>query len=58
MNKKIVTVELPQETRYIENIQYGEIGIAADMLKADDALQEVRIVTSFKRPEPTKENTT
>ncbi|TFG94770.1 hypothetical protein E4H12_14595 [Candidatus Thorarchaeota archaeon] len=58
VNKKIVTVELPQETRYIENIQYGEIGIAADMLKADDNLQEVRIVTSFKRPEPSKENST
>jgi peptidylprolyl isomerase len=56
--KKVVTVELPQETRYIENIQYGEIGIAADMLKADDNLEEVRIVTSFKRPEPPKENTT
>lgn len=58
VNKKVVTVELPQETRYIENIQYGEIGIAADMLKADEALQEVRIVTSFKRPESPKENTT
>ena len=58
MKKKVVTVELPQETRYIENIQYGEIGIAADILKADDAIEEVRIVTSFKRPEPPKENTT
>ena len=58
MKKKVVTVELPQETRYIENIQYGEIGIASDILKADDAIEEVRIVTSFKRPEPPKENTT
>lgn len=58
MKKKIVTVELPQETRYIENIQYGEIGIAADILKAAEDINEVRIVTSFKRPEPPSENTT
>ncbi len=56
--KNIVTVELPQETRYIENIQYGEIGIAGDILKADESIQEVKILTSFKRPEPPKENTT
>jgi FKBP-type peptidyl-prolyl cis-trans isomerase 2 len=58
IKKKVVTVELPQETRYIENIQYGEIGIAADILKADDGIEEVIIQTSFKRPEPPKENTT
>ena len=58
IKKKVVTVELPQETRYIENIQYGEIGIASDILKADDNIQEVIIQTSFKRPEPPKENTT
>ena len=58
MKKKIVTLELPQETRYIENIQYGEIGIAADILKAIEDIQEVKIITSFKRPEPTSENTT
>ena len=58
VSKKVATIELPQETRYIENIQYGEIGIAADMLKAAEDLVEVRIVTSFKKPEPPKENTT
>ncbi len=58
MAKKVVTVELPQETRYIENIQYGEIGIAADILKAAEDVEEVKIVTSFKRPEPPKENVT
>jgi len=58
MSKKVVTVELPQETRYIENIQYGEIGIAADILKAAEDVDEVKIVTSFKRPEPPKENVT
>jgi len=56
--KNLVTVELPQETRYIENIQYGEIGIASDILKADESIQEVKIQISFKRPEPPKENTT
>lgn len=58
VNKKIITVELPQETRYIENIQYGEIGIAADILKAVEDIDEVKIVTSFKRPEQPKENIT
>ncbi|MGY5871551.1 MAG: FKBP-type peptidyl-prolyl cis-trans isomerase [Candidatus Thorarchaeota archaeon] len=58
IKKKVVTVELPQETRYIENIQYGEIGIASDILKAAEDVEEVRIVTSFKRPEPPSENTT
>ena len=56
--KNVVTVELPQETRYIENIQYGEIGIASDILKADESIKEVKIQISFKRPEPPKENTT
>ncbi|MBN2230921.1 MAG: FKBP-type peptidyl-prolyl cis-trans isomerase [Candidatus Thorarchaeota archaeon] len=58
VKKNTVTVELPQETRYIENIQYGEIGIAADILKADDGIDEVKIVTTFKRPEPPKDNVT
>ncbi|TFG32214.1 hypothetical protein EU527_10630 [Candidatus Thorarchaeota archaeon] len=58
LSKKTVTVELPQETRYIENIQYGEIGIAADILKAADDIDEVKIVVSFKRPDPLKENVT
>jgi len=58
MSKKVITVELPQETRYIENIQYGEIGIAADILKAAEDVEEVKIVTTFKRPERPKENQT
>jgi len=56
--KKVVTVELPQETRYIENIQYGEIGIAADILKAAEDIDEVKIITTFKRPERKAENQT
>jgi peptidylprolyl isomerase len=58
MSKKVVTVDLPQETRYIENIQYGEIGIAADILKAAEDVEEVKIVTTFKRPERPTENQT
>lgn len=58
MSKKTVTVELPQETRYIENIQYGEIGIAADILKAAEDIEEVKIVTTFKRPDRQAENQT
>jgi peptidylprolyl isomerase len=58
VSKKTVTVELPQETRYIENIQYGEIGIAADILKAAEDVDEVKIVTTFKRPEKQAENQT
>jgi FKBP-type peptidyl-prolyl cis-trans isomerase 2 len=58
MSKKTVTVELPQETRYIENIQYGEIGIAADILKAAEDVDEVKIITTFKRPERQTENQT
>ena len=57
-SKKVVTVELPQETRYIENIQYGEIGIAADILKAAEEIDEVKIMTIFKRPERKAENQT
>jgi peptidylprolyl isomerase len=58
VSKKTVTVELPQETRYIENIQYGEIGIAADILKAVEDTEEVKIVTTFKRQERQAENQT
>jgi FKBP-type peptidyl-prolyl cis-trans isomerase 2 len=52
MKKKTVTIEWGEETRFIENIQYGEYGIAQDILKALEDLEEVKIVTSFKRPPP------
>lgn len=58
MTQKIVTIELGEETRFIENIQYGEYGIAQDILKAIEEIEEVRIVTSFKRPKPLPTNTT
>ncbi|MDF1538002.1 MAG: FKBP-type peptidyl-prolyl cis-trans isomerase [Candidatus Thorarchaeota archaeon] len=55
---KVITIELPKESRYIENIQYGEIGIASDALKVMEKAKEVRLVTVWPRPEPPKENTT
>ncbi|TFG13088.1 peptidylprolyl isomerase [Candidatus Thorarchaeota archaeon] len=52
---KTVTIELPKETRYIENIQYAEIGIAADLLKVFEQADEVKMVVTFERPEEPKE---
>ncbi len=53
--KKIVTIEMPKETRYIQDVQYAEIGIAADALKVFDDAKEVKLVVTFDRP---KENVT
>jgi peptidylprolyl isomerase len=53
---KVVTVELPKETRYVENIQYAEIGIAADALKVIEDATEIKMVVTWPRPEPLKEN--
>ena len=55
---KTITIELPKESRYIENIQYGEIGIAADALKVVEKAKEVKLITVWPRPEEPKENTT
>jgi FKBP-type peptidyl-prolyl cis-trans isomerase 2 len=51
---KVVTVNLPKESRYIQDVQYAEIGIAADLLKVHEAAQEVKLVVTFERPEPPK----
>ncbi|MHA3962538.1 MAG: FKBP-type peptidyl-prolyl cis-trans isomerase [Candidatus Thorarchaeota archaeon SMTZ1-45] len=56
--KKIVTIEMPKETRYIQDIQYAEIGIAADALKVFDDAKEVKLVVTFDRPKPIEGNTT
>jgi len=48
---KTITIELPKESRYVENINYAEIGIAADALKVIDKADEVKIVTTWLRPE-------
>jgi FKBP-type peptidyl-prolyl cis-trans isomerase 2 len=55
---KTITIELPKESRYIENIQYAEIGIAADALKVIEKAAEVKLVITWPRPEPPKENST
>lgn len=56
--RKIITIEMPKETRYIQDVQYAEIGIAADALKVVPKAKEVKLVVTFDRPEPPKENTT
>ncbi|MFW9927539.1 MAG: FKBP-type peptidyl-prolyl cis-trans isomerase [Candidatus Thorarchaeota archaeon] len=53
--KKIVSVELPKETRYIQDVAYAEIGIAADALKVIPDAKEVKLIVTFDRP---KENVT
>ena len=55
---KTVTIELPKESRYIENIQYAEIGIAADTLKVVEKAKEVKMIVTWERPEAAKENVT
>ena len=56
--KKIVTIEMPKETRYIQDVQYAEIGIAADALKVFAYAKEVKLVVTFDRPKPLEGNTT
>ncbi|MBY8997467.1 MAG: peptidylprolyl isomerase [Candidatus Thorarchaeota archaeon] len=56
--KKIVTIEMPKETRYIQDVQYAEIGIAADVLKVFADAKEVKLVVTFDRPKPLEGNTT
>jgi FKBP-type peptidyl-prolyl cis-trans isomerase 2 len=58
IEKKTVTIELPKETRYIQDIQYAEIGIAADALKVFDDAKEVKLVVTFDRPKPVETNVT
>jgi len=55
---KTITINLPKESRYIENIQYAEIGIAADALKVVEKAKEVKLVITWPRPDPPKENST
>ncbi|MFW9975642.1 MAG: FKBP-type peptidyl-prolyl cis-trans isomerase [Candidatus Thorarchaeota archaeon] len=56
--KKTVTIEMPKETRYVQDIQYAEIGIASDALKVFDDAKEVKLVVTFDRPKPVEQNTT
>jgi FKBP-type peptidyl-prolyl cis-trans isomerase 2 len=50
-----ITIELPKESRYIEGIQYAEIGIAADALKVNEKADEVKFIITYERPEKPKE---
>lgn len=54
-DKEVITIEIPKETRYIEGVQYAEIGIAADVLKLNKDLKQVKFIVIYDRP---KENTT
>jgi FKBP-type peptidyl-prolyl cis-trans isomerase 2 len=54
IDKKIITIELPKESRYLQDIQYAEIGVAADALKVIEDAEEVRMVVRYERPEPPK----
>lgn len=54
IDKKVITIELPKESRYLQDIQYAEIGIAADALKVVEDAEEVKMVVTYQRPEPPK----
>ena len=49
-----VTIELPKESRYIEGVQYAEIGIAMDALKVCENAKQVKLVVTFDRPDENK----
>lgn len=48
---KTVTVDFPMESRYIEGIQYAEIGVAMDTLRVIPDSEKVKIVVTYERPE-------
>ncbi len=48
---KTVTVDFPMESRYVEGIQYAEIGVAMDTLKVIPDSEKVKIVVTYERPE-------
>ena len=52
---KTVTIEFPQASRYIEGIQYAEIGVASDALKVIEKAKKIKFVVTYERPEPPKE---
>jgi FKBP-type peptidyl-prolyl cis-trans isomerase 2 len=54
IEKKVITIELPKESRYLQDVQYAEIGIAADALKVIEDAEKVKMVITYERPEPPK----
>ncbi len=45
-----ITVDLPKETRYVEGVQYAEIGIARDLLQILESVKKIRFVVTYERP--------
>ncbi len=49
---KTITIEFPKESRYIQDFQYAEIGVAMDALKVISTANEVKMIVTYDRPEP------
>ena len=49
---KTITIEFPKESRYIQDFQYAEIGVAMDALKVITTAEKVKMVVTYDRPEP------
>ncbi|MEM2141745.1 MAG: FKBP-type peptidyl-prolyl cis-trans isomerase [Candidatus Thorarchaeota archaeon] len=49
VSSDMITIELPKESRYIEGVQFAELGIAADSLRLVSEAKRVRIVVEFDR---------
>jgi peptidylprolyl isomerase len=49
---KTITIEFPKESRYIQDFQYAEIGVAMDALKVITTAERVKMVVTYDRPEP------
>lgn len=49
---KTITIDFPKESRYIQDFQYAEIGVAMDALKVIDSVDKVKMIVTYDRPEP------
>ena len=57
MKKKVLEIEMPEDTYYIEGLQIAKRGIAMDIQKFISEINEVKFVEIFKfepKPEPTQ----
>jgi len=52
---KTITIEFPKESRYIQDFQYAEIGVAMDALKVISTAEKVKMTVTYERPEPPPE---
>ncbi|MHA2379508.1 MAG: FKBP-type peptidyl-prolyl cis-trans isomerase [Candidatus Thorarchaeota archaeon] len=48
---KTIKIEFPKESRYIQDFQYAEIGVAMDSLKVFEKAEKVEMVVTYERPE-------